>query len=129
MKKLWGVIAGLVAAIIVVVVLELISHLIYPPPAVNDPSDYVEMAELLKKAPFGSLLIVILGHFIGIFVGTVITLKIVKEKSSAFIVIGVFMLLTVMNFYLIKHPLWFVISDVAAVVLGGGIPYLAFKKK
>ena len=129
MKKLWGVIAGLVAAFVMVFAVEMISHMIYPPPIIDDPTDYAALAELLKMAPVGALLIVILGHFIGMFVGTVIALKIAKEKSAAYIVIGVFMLLTFMNFYLIKHPLWFVISDVAAVALGGGIPYLAFRKK
>ncbi|MFT4603055.1 MAG: hypothetical protein ACI857_003242 [Arenicella sp.] len=129
MKKLWGVIAGLVSAFIVVFALEMISHLIYPPPAISDPTDYVAMGELLKLAPLGSLLIVVFGHFLAMFVGTVITLKITKEKSAAYIVIGLFVLLTAMNLYMIKHPMWFVISDMAAVILGGGLPYLAFKNK
>jgi hypothetical protein len=129
MKKLWGVIAGLVAAFIVVFAIEMISHMIYPPPVVEDPTDYDAISKLLYQAPLGALIIVIIGHMIGMFVGTVITLKIAKEKSAAYILIGVFVLLTAMNLYLIKHPLWFAISDVAAVILGGGIPYLAFSKK
>ncbi len=129
MKKLWGVLVGLVAAVVVVLSVEMLSHMIYPPPANIDPDDYEAMAALVEKAPLGALIIVIIGHLIGVFVGIVISLKITKDKSAAYIVIGLFLILTVMNLYMIKHPIWFVVSDISAVILGGGIPYMAFKNK
>ena len=129
MRKLWGVIAGSVAAVIVVFAIEIISHLIYSPPIQVDPGDYAAMSELVKNAPIGALLLVICGHLIATFVGVVISFKITKEKSTAYLVIGIFAILIGMNFYLIQYPSWFVIADIIAVLIGGGIPYVVFKNK
>lgn len=129
MKKLWAILAGLSAAFFVVIVVEIISHKIYPLPENVDPNDYEQMAVLLKNAPVGSLLIVAFGHLIGMFVGVTISLKIQKEIAAAYVVGGLFLILTIGNLFMLPHQTWFKIADVAAVLLGGLIPYMAFKNK
>jgi hypothetical protein len=129
MKKLWGILAGLVAAFFVVIVVEIISHKVYPLAQNVDPNNYEQMAVLLKNAPVGSLLIVVFGHFLGMFVGVSISLKIMKEHSAAYVVGGLFLLLTIGNLFMLPHQTWFIVADIAAVLLGGLIPYMAFKKK
>ncbi|MEO9532240.1 MAG: hypothetical protein ABJG68_11025 [Crocinitomicaceae bacterium] len=129
MKKLWAILAGLSAAFCVVIVIEIISHKLYPLPENVDPNNYEQMAALLKKAPTGSLLIVALGHLLGMFVGVSISLRILKELSAAYIVGGLFMLLTLGNLFMLPHQTWFMVADIAAVLLGGLIPYMAFKKR
>lgn len=129
MKKLWAILAGLSAAFVVVIVVEILSHKIYPLPEHVDPNNYEQMAVLLKNAPVGALLLVAFGHFLGMFVGVMISFKILKGTAAAYIVGGLFLLLTVGNLFMLPHATWFKIADLAAVILGALIPYMAFKKK
>ena len=105
-----GIIAGLIAAVITVALVEMLGHLIYPPPPGVDVSDPEQLSAIMSTIPLGAKIAVLIAWAVGIIVGSVVAMLISKKPWSAWIVGGFILLMGAITMYMIPHPLWMVIA-------------------
>ncbi len=112
-KNVLVVIGAVIAGIVVVYIIESISHNIFPPPADLDLSDFDSLKSMMKNAPAGSLAIVLMGHAIGALLsGWIIgRFALLSHKFLAMITGLLWTFFGVINLVMIPHPLWFTIAD------------------
>lgn len=128
MRKVWGVLTGLMIAVMIVFILEIVNHQIYPAPEGLDPMHPEQLAEYMKTLPTGALVLVLLGHFLGLLIGNYVGTLIAKRQSKViFAISGIFFLLVAYNLYSLPHPLWFTFSELAAILAAILIPLKLIK--
>lgn len=110
---------GIIIAVALIYVIEMIGHNIYPPPPDTDLTDPEALGMLLAGAPIGALLFVILAYVIAVFGGGLLAALIARETPTRYVwTVGGFVLLgTVANLFMIPHPAWFVITAIACIVV------------
>ena len=119
-KNIVAGIAGIIIAGLLVWLVELLGHTVYPPPANLDLADRDMMRAYIDALPIGAMLFVAAAWFIATLGGTLAACKIGDAKPMIYaIVIGGLMLVaTVANLIMIPHPLWFSILGVAGIAGG-----------
>ena len=111
-KNILAVILGLIIGNIAIMSLHYLGLYFYPLPEGADMSDMTAIAEYVKIAPLGSLLMVMLAHIGGTFIAGVSITLLSKEIVVAYIVGGFFTISGIWNLYLLPHPMWFNIEVV-----------------
>ena len=118
-KNIGAGIAGVVIAGLLVWLVEMLGHTVYPPPTDLNFADPDAMRTYIDALPVGALLFVAAAWFIGTLGGTAAACKIGDAKPMIFaIVVGGLMLLgTMFNLVTIPHPLWFSILGVVGIIV------------
>jgi hypothetical protein len=129
-KNIAAGIAGIVTAGLLVWLVEMLGHSVYPPPADLDFANPEAMGAYVATLPIGAFLFVGAAWFIATLGGTFVACKIGSAKPVIFasIVGGLMLVATAFNLVMIPHPLWFSILGVAGILvaawlgmkLGGG---------
>lgn len=120
MKLLYATFAGVIAAFISMMFLEGLGHSLFPIPFEIDPNNLDALAEKLHLIPTKMYIAVIAAHGLGLLIGLLIAKSIDKtSKISLYIIAGFFLVGTVANLFMIPHPVWFAVADVAIVALTG----------
>ena len=119
-KNIAAGIAGVVIAGLLVWLVEMLGHAVYPPPTGLNFADPDAMRAYIDRLPLGALLFVAAAWFIGTLGGTFAACKIGDAKPMIFaIVVGGLMLIgTLFNLVTIPHPLWFSILGLAGIAVG-----------
>ena len=119
-----AVVAGVIAAFIVVWAIESVSHAVYPPPEGLDLTDRAALRTYVDGLPVGALLFVLIAWIVATFVGGVVSCFIARERTIVFagIVGGVLLVASIVNMIAIPHPTWFLI---AAIILIPAAAYAA----
>lgn len=131
-KGILPIFAGMATAMIVIFIMEFISHSIYPIPKGVDMKNKEAIAEMIKNMPSGAMIFILMGYAFGSFSGGLVGAMMSTEKRirTSLIVGAVVMLGGVMNIMMVPHPLWFSICTFLAYLpfayLGG---YIAEKAK
>jgi hypothetical protein len=112
LKNILGIVAGVIAGGIVVFLVELVGHTIFPPPEGTDLSDPEAMRTLIDSLPAGALVSVVVGWFLGSLTGCFTAQKIAGSTLAAWIVAVLFICLTAYNFTVIPHPLWMMAAGI-----------------
>lgn len=122
---------GLTVAIVLIFVLETFGHSIYPPPQGVDLTDKDVLAEMIKNAPIGALLIVVAAYFVGSFVGGLIAQLINRHAKliDALVVGFILMIFGIFNLTSIPHPLWMVVLGILVFIPGAYIGGKLVKRK
>ena len=117
LKNVAGAIAGIVVAFVLIMAVEKVGHLVYPPPADLDFSDPEAVRPYIATLPFLALLFPMIAWVLGAFVGTVVACKIGTANPLLFaaIVGGLVLAGTISNLILIPHPVWFSIVSLVAI--------------
>lgn len=116
-RSILGTIAGLVAAVVIVLVVESIGHLLFPPPPGTDLSNPETLAKIIDQLPFGALVFVMLAWIAGAFGGGAVAAAIARQSWPAWIV-GVLMLAGgLWSMIVIPHPMWMQAGLVPATLL------------
>jgi hypothetical protein len=134
MKRVLAVLAGLVVAVLVIFVGELVQGVLYPAPDGFDFRDRAQVEALAKSIPPLALVLVLLAAFLGAFIGGMIATIIMKtnDKVAALIVGAVLTILGIINLVAVPHPIWFIIPALLVYFAGaylGMMIYSRFKKK
>jgi hypothetical protein len=118
MRNIFALITGLIAVSIVIAVIESISLRIYPPKYNYEFRNKEALRQLMKNTPKGALILKLLAHAAGTFVGGLITfITATKKKTETAIFIGfIVLLMGITNLYMIPHPYWFIIADVVIYI-------------
>lgn len=119
MRKLVGVLAGAVVAMLTVAVVEMIGHRLYPPPAGVDMRSPDGVASYVTAAPTGALAAVVIAWFLGAALGGWIAMRIGRWPAAAWIIAALIALGGIYNATQIPAPLWMQIATVLAPALGG----------
>lgn len=115
-RKILAVIAGLVAAALMVGLVQKLGHLIYPLPAGADANDPETFKNYVENAPFLAVFFVIIAYAAGALAGGFVATKIARDSSRApaFIVGSIMLLFSIYIMSIIPSPIWFWILGVAA---------------
>lgn len=123
---------GLVIAFVLIMVIEKVGHMIYPPPPDLDFSDPEAFRPYVATLPILALLFPMFAWMIGTFTGSLVACVIGTVRPLAFVVIvgGLVVAGTIANLIYIPHPLWFSVLSVVGIVASAWIAMLlapAFK--
>jgi hypothetical protein len=118
-RKIAAVVFGAISAIVLIIIVERLSHAIYPPPADFDVNDKEALRSYMDVVPVGALLSVCAAWMIGAFGGGMLATFIARESAvtNCAIVGGLVLVFTIINLFSIPHPMWFAIVSVVAIIL------------
>ena len=121
LRDIGAVIAGLAVSIIIIMAVQMVGHALWPPPEGLDWNDTEVIRTYTSQLPFLALLFPIVSYFLGALAGPFVACRIGSLKPLVYVgVIGILLLaFTIANLIQIPHPLWFSITAVAAVIIGG----------
>ena len=113
-----AIIAGVVAAYVVIIVVEIVTSRIYPMPAGVGASNTEAMKAWIQQLPAGAFALVLCGWTLGAFAGGFVSAKV--ERSSvgghALIVGAALLVASILNMVRIPHPLWMWVGSVLLLV-------------
>ena len=106
-RVILAVITGVIIGNMAIMGLHYVGMIFYPLPEGTDMSDMNAIAEYVKIAPFGALLMVMFAHLGGTFLAGLSSALLSKNITTAYIVGGFFTLAGIYNLYVLPHPWWF----------------------
>jgi hypothetical protein len=101
-----GVVAGVIAGVLAIFGVELVGHVLYPPPAgvLDDPE---ALKTLMSTRPLGAKVSILVAWALGVFVGSAVAILIGQRQSWAAwataLILFAFALVTMVQ---IPHPDW-----------------------
>lgn len=110
MRGIAAILAGLVVAIITVLVTESIGHMIYPPPPGLDISKPEDQAILMDSIPTGAKVAVVVAWFLGSLTGAATAIAIGRKVLAGWIVALLIGAMGVWTTQMFPHPLWMVVG-------------------
>lgn len=127
LKRIAAVLAGVFSGIIIVYAGDACTHILFPPPSGIDFRDHDQLIQLIANMPTHVFLIMLVFWLLASFTGGFVAGKINKQgwKVSSLITGTILLAATVMNFFIIPHPVWMIIATVLlflpAAYFGGKI--------
>ena len=122
-RNIGAALAGVVTAFVLVMLIEKVGLLIYPPPADLDFSDPEAIKPYIATLPFFALLFPMIAWVVATFTGSLVASKIGTANPLLFagIVGGLIFAATIANLIMIPHPMWFSIVSLLAIAASAWI--------
>ncbi len=119
-RSILAVLAGVLAAFVVIGLVQAIGVRVYPPPPGLDPRDTETFKAAVAQMPRGALLFVLLAYAAGSVAGGWVAARFIpRAKLMHGMIVGAFLLgAGVVNMSMIPHPGWFWVSAIAIYLLG-----------
>lgn len=107
-------VAGIVLAWLVITLSQLLSAALYPPPPGTDLTDPAALADFINTAPVTAMACVIAGYALAALSGGWVAARISRRHPRlAALIVGALVLLgVVLNYTMIPHPTWMLVSGV-----------------
>ncbi|PCC70294.1 hypothetical protein SAMN02745121_03377 [Nannocystis exedens] len=124
MRNLFAVVLGVAVAVFAIMIVELIGHAVYPPPADLRLDDPKAIRDYIEHAPFLALAFVPIAWAAGAFCGgAVAALAASGRRPQRFgVIVGAVLLVaSAMNLWVIPHPAWLVLATPFACLIPGRI--------
>ena len=117
-RNIAAAIIGLVIAFALIMAIEKVGHMIYPPPPDLVFSDPEAVRPYIATLPILALLFPMSAWMIGTFSGSLVACVIgtVRPLAFAIVVGGLVLAGTIANLIVIPHPLWFSALSVIGIV-------------
>jgi ABC-type nitrate/sulfonate/bicarbonate transport system permease component len=110
-RKVVGVVVGMIAGGTLVGMVEGLGHLLFPLPEGVDETSIQSLKGNMDKIPLGSMLFVLLGWIVGSGVGSAVAVWISRSSTvPGLIVGGLLMSGGIANLAMLPHPIWFSIA-------------------
>ena len=118
-RKVTSIMFGLIIAITLVIVVQMIGNSMFPVPPGTDFDDPASVRAMMESISPMALVMVIVSYVLGTFGGGLLASLIARETPMLFAaVIGAFVMLgAVLNLYAISHPLWFSVSAIVSIAV------------
>jgi len=118
-KNIAAGVIGVLVAVGLVWLIEMIGHAVYPPPPDIDFSNVDSVRRYMSTLPLGAFAFVGSGWFLGTLGGTMAAGRIGSAAPHIFaMIVGGFVLAaTAFNLAVIPHPLWFSITGIAGILI------------
>lgn len=117
-RKILGVVAGVVVAFVLVALLEMVVNYALAPAGI-DPSDAEGMKAMMAAMPAKAFIAILLTYFVATLAGGFTAARISREQWGSWAVAGVVLAATLLNVVLLPHPLWFTVAAVAMIGAAG----------
>lgn len=107
-------VAGIVVAWLVITLSQLLSAALYPPPPGTDLTDPAALADFINTAPVTAMACVVAGYALAALSGGWVAARISRRHPRlAALIVGALVLLgVVLNYTMIPHPTWMLVSGV-----------------
>ena len=107
-RRFLALIAGLAVAFLVIVVVEMILHVVYPLPEEVNVHDPQSLKTAMAALPVGALAGVVVGWVLGTLLGSFTAAKVAKGGALLpGLGVGIVLLVgSVMNMAVLPHPVW-----------------------
>jgi len=118
LKKIIGVIAGLIVAFLLMMLFEYLNSLIFPFPAGMDLNNLAAVRAYSQTLPWTAYLMVIAGWVIASFFGGFVPGKYIPASDIvAPLIIGILLTAgSVGNFIMLEHPIWVMVIGVLVFI-------------
>jgi hypothetical protein len=118
-RSIFAVLAGALAAMVVIVLVEMLGLRVFPLPAGVDPTDTTALAAALSTAPIGALLFVMAAWLLGAGVGAMTALRVARspERWPGLAVGGLVLAGALYNLWTLPHPMWFAGAAVVGIIV------------
>lgn len=128
MRRLFGTVAGVAVAILILFVVDYVDGWLYPLPVDVDPDDGAAVAGLIYGMPLPAKLIIAAAWPLAAFCGAWMALRIADWRWSAALVALFVTVAGICNFLWLPHPVWMEIAAVALPPVGGVLASWAHRK-
>ena len=117
-RKLAAAVAGVGVAMLTIQVVEMLGHLVYPPPADIEFGDPEQVREFMSTLPVGSLLFVGAAWAASTFLGTLAGALISGSRPLPYAVVvgGIVLAGAATMLLIIPHPWWFTAAAPVSIV-------------
>ena len=118
-RKLAAGVAGVVVALLTIQLVEMLGHLVYPPPADIEFGDPEQVREFIASLPVGSILFVGAAWALGVFLGTIAGALLAGSGALPYAIVvgGMVLAGAATMLVIIPHPWWFTITAPAGIVI------------
>ncbi|MFP7722737.1 hypothetical protein [Lysobacter sp. A3-1-A15] len=112
MRSTVGVLAGVVIAWLAIVLSQMLSAALHPPPPGTDLADPAALAAFINAAPPVAMACVLAGYAVAALSGGWVAARIARaHPSTAAMVVGAMVLLgVILNYAMIPHPAWMLVG-------------------
>ena len=119
-KNILAGVAGVLVAGLLVWLVEMVGHSVYPPPADLDFADADAMRAYMQTLQVGAFLFVGAAWFAGALGGTFTACRIGDANPLIYAVVvgGLMFAASTANLVMIPHPMWFSALGLAGVLVG-----------
>jgi hypothetical protein len=107
LRKIGGVLLGLVVAWLLVMLAEALVHKFYPPPAGINMNDFNEVKKFVASLPVSALLLVLSGWLMGTLAGTFAAARVGRSATPAYVLGAILLAAGIANAIIIPQPVWF----------------------
>lgn len=118
LRTIGSVITATLAAVVIFTLAEQGIHALYPSPTGLDFNNKAATEAYMNTRPFAAYLLVLAGWIVGAFVAGLFVRRISTQAGMLLplVVGGILTVSAVLNFYMLPHPVWFVIVGVLVFV-------------
>lgn len=123
MRNVLAMLAGVIVAMVLMVLLQSVAHQVYPPPAGLDYTKPEVREAIMMQAPMGALLIVLSSYLVGTLVGAWVAARLSADAPlrQGYLIGALLVAASVLNLRAVPHPLWFIVANMAVVIAGAWI--------
>jgi hypothetical protein len=116
-----AVMAGMVVAVTIVSLGDLVGGRFHPVPPGLDMNDLQQMRSHAAAAPVPAMLAVLVGWILGPFAGGIVASRVAarSRRQYAFVITGIMLAATLANLLAIPHPAWMVVGALLGVPAAG----------
>lgn len=121
MRQLFGIFTSLVTAGLIIVMAQMISEGLFPPPSSLDFTNKAAMTLWMNELPDQAYMIVAISHGIGIFAAGLISSLVAgsTRMTIGMITISIIFIIVMIFLFTYHFPVWFVVTDtVVTAILG-----------
>jgi chromate transport protein ChrA len=119
-QKILGAVVGVVVAFVIVMVWQMLTHMIDPPPSDMNWRDATAVAEFMRAMPVWKYAVVILGYGLAAFAGGWLAALVARDRGwPTGVPAGALILGTFANVYSLPHPIWFPAVAILTILAGG----------
>ena len=127
-RKLAAAVVGVVVAILTIQLVEMLGHLVYPPPADFEFGEPEQVREFISTLPIGSILFVAAAWALGTFLGTLAGALVSGSRALPYatVVGGIVLAGAITMLLIIPHPWWLTIAAPVSIIIAAVLAvYLA----
>ena len=111
---------GLFVSILTIYIMEMVGMKLFPPAEKFTITSVEDLKKMFESLPVMALVLVAIGHGLAVFLGGFTANKMHPGSIVGFIVLFSLMaFFTISNLFSLPHPLWFIITDITLLVIGG----------
>lgn len=117
LRTISGTLAGIVAGVALVFLLETISTMIYPTPPGLASGDPEQLARLVHQMPLGAKIAVLVAWAAASFGGATVAGWITRRRWPALVVAAFLLAGGMWTMIEIPHPLWMMVAGIIALIV------------